>query len=281
MLHRHDGDLDPGHPPELVGPDPRGVDDDLGLDRAVVRDDTRYPPVPNRDLPDANAGPDPRTAALGPLRERHREPGRVQVPVRRHELRAEHVRDVDQGEPLVRLLRGDDLDGQAEALRPAGLAGERLEPVGRRREMERPDLVPPEVDPGLAFERGVQLDPVHHHPGVADRVPQLRDQTRRMEGGSARELGAVDEQHVVPPHLRQVVRDARTRDTPADDHDPGAIVRHVRWPRSLGPASVRTGGRPSNERVGRSACPRTRRSRCPTWRVPAGSRPTSPRGNRT
>ena len=41
MLHRHDRHLDARKASELVRPDPAGVHDDLGLDRAVVGHDPR------------------------------------------------------------------------------------------------------------------------------------------------------------------------------------------------------------------------------------------------
>ncbi len=229
VLHRHHGDLDAGEPPELVRPDPGGVHHDLGLDRALVGDDAGHPAVPDGDLHHAHPRPDPRSASLGALGERHRQAGGIQMPVRRDELRPQHVRDVEQREPFERLGGRDDLDGQAEALGPSGLAGERLEPVRRGREVQRPHLVPPDVDAGLRLELGVQLDPVHHHPGVAHGVPQLGDQARRMERRPARELGAIQEQDVAPTELGEVVGDARPRDAAADDHDPGAIVLHVIW----------------------------------------------------
>ena len=126
--------------------------------------------------------------------------------------------------------------------------------------MERPDLVPSGIDAGLRLELGVQLDPVHHHPRVADRVPELGDEARRVERGAARQFGAIDQQDVTPSELREVVGDAGPGDAATDDHDPGAIVLHFCWHvcwhvRRLAACSSHSSNRSSAiERESRSKC---------------------------
>ncbi len=226
VLHRDDGDLHTGHAPELVGPQASRDHHHLGLDATVVGDGAGHAAAFDRDLHDPDAGTDPCAARPGAFGEGRRETRGVQVPVRRDERGAQHVRAVDQREAVVRLRRRDDLDRQAERLGPSGHARERLEPVGRGREVQGSHLVPAWVDAGLLVQAGIQVDAVHHHPRVADRVPQLRDQACRMERRAARELGALNEHDVGPAELREVVGDAGTGDASADDNDARAILGH-------------------------------------------------------
>ena len=121
------------------------------------------------------------------------------------------------------LPRRDQVHRQAERLGPAGLAGQLLEPLRRRRQPDRPDLVPRRVDPGLVQEPPVEVGPVHHHPGQGHRAAELADETRRMERRAAGELGPVDEDDVGPAALGEVVGDRRPADAAADDHRPRVL----------------------------------------------------------
>jgi hypothetical protein len=281
VLHRDDGDLDARQPSELVRPDPAGVHDDLGIDRAVVGHHARHAAVAHHDLLHAHARSHARARGLRAGRERQREPGRVDVPVGRDELGAEHARCVDQREALECLLGRDDLDGEPERLGPPRLAGERLHPVRRGREVERAHLMPARIHARFLRERRIQLRAVHHHPRVAHGVPELGDEAGRVERRTARELTPVHEEHVGPAQAGQVIGDAGPGHSAADDDDPGAIVGHAVSSLARSRASPRIAGPPSWWTADRSDAWRTPRSRCRASTNPAARLPTSPRGSPT
>src|SRR5262249_25510911 len=93
-----------------------------------------------------------------------------------------------------------------------------LQPLLRRGEPERADLAPAGLEPDLGAERAVELDRVHHHLRQAQRAAQLADEAGGVEGRAARQVGALDEDDVAAPELRQPVGDRAAADAAAD-HD--------------------------------------------------------------
>ena len=282
VRERDDGHLHAGQPADLVRVHPAGVHDDVGRDRTVfVGAHASHAAVDDVDPRDPGVRPDLGTASARALGERERQVGRVQVPVGRDERRALHTARVEQREPRERVVGGDDLQRQAERVSPAFLATELLHAFVRRREAERPDLVPSGIDAGLGREAPVQLGAVHHHPREGDARAELSDQSGRVERGARRQLAAVDQQHVLPSELGQVVGDAGAGDASAD-HDRAVAVSHRgRAPRRPPSATCRT-ARPTRwPDSARSAARRSPRSRSRASRSPAAPRPTWPRGSRT
>src|SRR5205823_5466884 len=165
-----------------------------------------------------------RPAPARALRERERELARVDVAVGREVGGAEDAVGRERREEALRLLRGDELEREAERLRPAGLAGELLHPLLRRREPERPDLAPAGLEADLVAELAVELDRAHHHLRQAERAPKLADEACRVEGRAARQVGALDEEDVAPPEPRQPVEDRAAADAAADDHGSGPVA---------------------------------------------------------
>ena len=111
-------------------------------------------------------------------------------------------------------------NGKPERLRPAGLAGDLLEPLRGRRQPERSHFPPARLEADLLADRPVEIDARHHHPRQRERAPQLTDESGRMERGSGREVGSLDEDDVVPAQPRQPVEDRAAADPTPDHHRP-------------------------------------------------------------
>ena len=176
---------------------------------------------------DARRRRDLRAAPARPLGERERQLARVDVAVGREEGGTEHAVGRHRREELLRLVGRDQLERQAERLRPAGLARDLLHPLGRRREPERPDLVPARLEADLRLERAVQVDALHHHLRERERAAELADEPRGVERRAARELGALDEDDVVPAEPGEPVQDRAAADAASDHHRPGPVA-HAR-----------------------------------------------------
>ena len=199
---------------------------------------------------------------------------RVEVAVGRQPRRAEHAVGDHQREALLRLVSRQQLERQPERLRPAGLPP-RLLPARLRRRQPQPAALDP-----AAVERAVELDRVHHHPRQRDRAAELADEPGRVERRAGGELIAVDQHHVLPAQLGEVVGDRAAAHAPADDHAacrPGKVTRHAARPR----ARRRSAGPRTPPGRARSAPARTRRSRSRAPRSPSARRPTSPRAGPT
>ena len=168
-------------------------------------------------------------AATRALRQGKGELARVDVAVRGEVGGAEHALGRHRREELLSFLGGDELEGEPEGLRPAGLARKLLHAFLGRGEAERADLVPAGLEADLVRQRAVELDRAHHHPGQAQGAAQLPDEPRRVEGGAARQVGALDEEHVLPAEPGEPVENGGAADA-SSDHDRSRPVPHARQP---------------------------------------------------
>ena len=275
MRHRDDRHLDPGERADLAREHAAGVDHDLRLDRALVGLDAGDAPAFDADRGHARVRVDLGAAAARALGERERELARVDVAVGGEVGGAEHAVGRHRREHLLRPLGGDELERQPERLRPAGLARQLLHPLLGGGEPQRPDLVPAGLELDLLAQRPVEVDRVHHHLRERQGSAQLADEPGRVEGRAARQVGALDEDDVVPAEPREPVEDRGAADAAADD-DRARLRLHRAFERLAG-----TSRSPRCARAARSARPRRRRSRSRAPRSPAGRRPTSPRGSPT
>ena len=148
--------------------------------------------------------------------------------------------------------RRDQLERQAERLRPPRLAPGLLPALGRARQADAAALHPARIEPP------VELDRVHHHLRQRDRRAQLADEPGRVEGRAAGELLAVEQDDVLVAQLGEVVGDRRAGDAAADDH----AARAIRWLAHRGASSI----------TGAQAC----RNRHPSASVPSAMQAPSP-----
>ena len=136
------------------------------------------------------------------------------------EGRRQHAVGAHRREALLRLGGRHDLDRQAEALRPAGLALDLLQPLRRGGQAKAAQLVPAGILARLLAQLGVEPDRVLHHLGQADRRAKLADQAGRVPRRPMGELELLHQHHVRPAHAGQVVEDGAAADPSADDDRP-------------------------------------------------------------
>jgi hypothetical protein len=226
VRHRDHRDRDAGQLPDLGREHPAGVDDHLGLDAPLVGLDRLDPAPLDLDAGYPRVGLDLGAAAPGALGERIGELARVDVAVGGEVGGAAHPFSGHRREEALSLLRGDQLERQAEGLGPAGLAGELLHALLGGGKPEGTDLVPSGLEPDLVAERPVELDGAHHHLGEAQGAAELADEAGGMERRAARQIGALDEHDVVPAELRQPIEDGAAADAAADDDDLGPVFHN-------------------------------------------------------
>ena len=238
--------VDAGHPPDLRRVHAAGVDHELGLDRALVGHDLPHPAVLDLDAGDSRVLADLGASPSRPLDQGEGELAGVDVAVGREKRRSEHALGAHRWKHPLRVRRRDELEGQAERLRPRGLARELLHALLAGGEAQRTDLVPARLQADLFLQRSIEVDRVHHHPGQAERAAELADQTRGVKGGAAGEAGALDQDDIRPAEAREPVEDGRAADTAADDDGarvgPQELVRRVP-PRLPRPYAARSAAR--------------------------------------
>ncbi len=226
VLVRHRDERDPyaGEATDLGSEHPARVHDHLGLDPPVLGLDRAHPAVGDVDPGDAGVLEDLQVALAA--RDVHQcvgELGRVDVAVGGQPRGAEDAVGDHQRELLLRLRRRDQLQGQAEGLRPPGLAAKLLHPLLARGEPDAAALDPARIELRLLRETPVDVDGVHHHLRQRHRAAQLADEAGGVEGRARCELGAIDEDDVLKAELRQVVRDRRAAHPAPDDHAAGRV----------------------------------------------------------
>ena len=225
--HRDDRNGHADQPGDLRGEHPAGVHHHVGADlRAVARVFDRHagdPAAIRADGDDRRLRADPGATLPGAGGQGVGEPRRIQPAIGRQVQRTEHALGRHEREAVLRLLGRDQVERQAECLRPAGLAAELIEPLGRGRQAERADLMPRGVHAGLGRQTPVQVGPVHHHLRERHRAPELAHEPGGMERRARGQLGAVDQDDLAPAELGQVVGDRGPADTAADDDCPGVL----------------------------------------------------------
>src|SRR4029078_4135385 len=90
-----------------------------------------------------------------------------------------------------------------------------------------PDLVPARLETHLGLERAVQVDALHHHLRARERTAERTSERGGVECRPARELGALDEDDVVPSKAREPVENGAAADS-ASDHDRPRSISHGR-----------------------------------------------------
>ena len=221
--HRHDRDDDSGEGSDLAREHAARVHDEVGLDLALVGLDGSDAVPLDADPRDARARRDLRAAAARALREREGELARVDVAVRREVGGAEDTLGRHWRKERLRLGGRDQVEVEAERLRPAGLARELLHPLLRGGEPQRADLAPAGLEPDLLAELAVEVDRAHHHLREAQRAAKLPHQARGVEGRAAGQVGALDEHDIAPAEPRQPVEDRAAADAAADDDGVGSL----------------------------------------------------------
>ena len=211
VRHRDDRDAHARHAADLGAVHAAGVDDDLGLDVAALGSHAAHAAVGDVDARDGRRGEDRAAALARAVGERVRELGGIEVAVGRQPRRAEHSVGRHQREHLARLVGRDQLEREAERLRPPGLAPQLLHPLLARGEADAAALDPAGIELGLVAEPPVELDRVHHHLRQRDRAAKLAHEAGGVEGRARGQLGALEQDDVLPAQLARGGTRSRSR----------------------------------------------------------------------
>ena len=215
-----------GHPDLLadgLGPLPAAIHHVLALDVTAGGGDRGDPGA--IDGPAGRLRPleDPRVQAPGPPGQRLSEVGGIDLGVVREPDRAGQVLGAHQRPHGIRLGHRDVMRLQALGARHVDGASHLHEAIGRGRDPQRAALVPTGAEADLSLQARIQLAAVEHQPGQGRVRTQLADDAGRMPGRPARQLSLLEQDHVAPAELRQVVCDATADGAAADDDDLGAL----------------------------------------------------------
>ncbi len=220
VLHGQHRQLDADHPAHLSRPQAAGVDDMLGVDRlAALEAHVPGPVGPLRQPHDRLVLVDLGAGQLGALDVGPRDAGRVDVPLDRVVQRADEVLRVEQREDVLRFLGRDQLEVHAEVAAArlghaqpvhADLGVGQHQPAGQ---VDRAVLARDPLDLLVELDR-VLLEPGHVRVAV-ERVHAAGRMPRRAGG----QLPPLEEHHVGPACLGEVVEHAGAHDPTADDDD--------------------------------------------------------------
>ncbi len=222
MLHGEDRQLDAHHPPHLARPQAPGVDDVLGVDRVAALDtDVPRPVRPLREPDDRRVTMHLGAEHLRALDVGARDPGRIHVPLDRVVERADEVLRVKQREQVRGLARGDQVEihpqvSPARHRHPQEVHADLR--VGQHQPAWEVDGAVLAADP---LDLLVQLDRVLLEPRHVRVAVERMHPPGRVPRGSRGQLAPLEEHHVGPAGLREVVQHARADHATTDDDDLG------------------------------------------------------------
>ena len=123
------------------------------------------------------------------------------------------------GHSVLRLVGRKEMHLQAEAARRRRLPLDLRHAFGVAGEAQAAVHLPARRLSGLRLEPAIDLDRAREKPRDVGRCPQLPDEARRMEGGAARELLALEQQHILGAEFGEVIGGGAADDAAADDDD--------------------------------------------------------------
>jgi hypothetical protein len=214
-VQRH---ADPGHPPDRAAPHAGAVDHDLGVDPAELGLDPTHPAVLPHDARDLAALDDPCPVLARPLGQRLGDIDRVGLAVRRDVDGAREVADGDQRVQRFGLGRREFEHLETARAAHRGLAPQLGEPGGSAREADAAVLLEAGRLPGFRLEAEVKLRRVFREAREIRCRAQLADQPGSVPGGAAGQLFPLQQHHVAPAELGQMVGDRAADHSAADDH---------------------------------------------------------------
>ncbi len=222
VLGRLVRDADAVEGAELSGPHAGAIDHELRLDVALRGGHAGGTAVLGGDARDRHALDDLHALLARALGQGHGGVHGIDAPVLRQiEARLDVVHP-GQGEELLDLVGADLLDVVAahpvEGRDPAIL----LHAVRVRGQLDEAQGLEAGAEPGLRLEAPVEIARVHAHldRGLRGRA-EGGHQTRRVPGGAAGQLVTLEQDHVLPAEMTQVVGHRTPDDAATDDHDAG------------------------------------------------------------
>ena len=236
VLHRVARQIDARHFAHLPRPQAGGVDDVLGVHRALHGRHIPGSVGPRAKLVHGVAEHDLRALHARALRVRLGGARRVEVAVERIVERPEQSLRIRDRRESGDLLGPDDLGLESHVAVLGALGLEEVEPVRVCREGESPDVVQPAGLAGELLQLAIEADGVALQRGHVGVRVQGVEAARRVPGRARGQLGALDEHHVAPAEAGEVIEHAAP-DHPAADHrdpdvgfhdcDPGRQVQHI------------------------------------------------------
>ena len=219
----------PGQCADRLGPLAGAVDHDLRLDVPPAGADAGDGVVLGEDAGDAGALGDRDALVAGTAGQRGGQVGRVGAAVAGQPDRAFEVVVAQDRVELFRSPRADQLAVELVGLGGGGGPSQLGHAVLRAGDRDSAAAPEAGAQAGLLLEPLVQLAGVLDQPGSVLRGAQLADQAGRVPGGAAGQLPLLEQQHVGPAQLGQVVGDAGADHAAADDHHagPGRQVSHL------------------------------------------------------
>ncbi len=224
MLGRLERDGDTHRLGELTGPHAGTVHDVLGLDVTMRGADAGDRLAAGQEAGRGHALEDPHAQLAGALGQRHGDVYRVDPAVLLDVEAGQDVVGVGEREQLLHLTGGDLLDVDAAEPVESRDAAVLLEAVGIGRHLDEAHGLESGRQSGLRLQPAVEIARVLPHlrrglRGGAER----HHEPGGVPGRSGREPVALEEHHVGPAEVGEVVRERGTDHATADDDDAGAV----------------------------------------------------------
>ena len=220
MLHGHDGQLHLHEPTNLARPQSAGVHDILGAQRAARRVELPFAAGEPADGRDRRLAVDLRAGIARGLGIGIGDAARIDVAVVRIEHRRSIVRGVDERIARAHLVEIDEMQADLKMLRLGVLGLEKFGLVFRDRQVNTAGLTNAAGDARDALDLLVQLDGVGLERGDVGVAVERVNAACRVPGGAGGEIPALEQHHVAPAKLSQMIQNTRAHDAAADDRYP-------------------------------------------------------------
>ena len=224
MLHRQNRQLQSHHPPDFARPQSTGIHDVLGMDVAVIGNDIPRAIRTRLQIDDPRVPNDLSATDLRRLRVGMSHAVGIDMSFDRIVHRTDEVLLLHQRKQLLRLAGRDELQVHAEVA-AAGLGHlQPVHPLGRTGQHDAAGNVHAARLPGDLLELLVEVDRVLLQLGDVGIAVHGVHAARGMPGRARCQLVALDQQHVLPTRLGQVIQDTGAHDASADHHDSGSTL---------------------------------------------------------
>jgi len=220
VLERHDGQVDPDHLAQLPCPLAGRVDDNLG---ANVPSCCAHEPlaVLSLDASDWRPPIDLGATRQGSLGEGVGHAGRIHVSVSGRVRGGQDIVEIGQRPKLLSRFATDDLERHADRVGNRLAVMELVYALWRHRQAEAPTAAQIDCLSRLGFEPFVQIEAVlQQFHDVPARI-ELGAEAGRVPGRATGEFVRLDQHHVAPPELGQVIQKAAARNSATNDDDSG------------------------------------------------------------
>ena len=201
MLARMQRHRNAGHRANLARPHAAGIDDVIGLDRALVSHYASDAAIGLVDVGDLDALDDFRAVIARALGKRLGDVDRIRLSVLRQPDAADRVIDRQAGVTGLDVRRADLVDLDTKGTRHGGGAAKLFHPLVGQGNGDRPVALETGGHTGLFLEPEIQLLRVFRQPRHVLRRAKLRDQPGGVPGGAAGQLLALEKNNVGPAEL--------------------------------------------------------------------------------